>query len=74
MDEMVVCADEARHHWHSDKQVLLYLDVLTQTHAELANRAFDFITSHHLQAQFYEEKFKPAARALQPHLHWRSRK
>lgn len=56
MDEMVVCADEARHHWHSDKQVLLYLDVFYQTHAELANRAFDFITSHHLQAQFYEEK------------------
>lgn len=56
MNEMVGCADGARHHWHSDKQVLMYLDMFYRTHTELANRAFDFIVSHDLREQFYEEK------------------
>lgn len=33
MNEMVACADEAHHHWHSDKQVLMYLDVSYRTHS-----------------------------------------
>src|ERR1700733_7211257 len=56
MNEMVACADEARHHWHSDKQVLMYLDTFYRTHSELADRAFDFITRHDLQGQFGEEE------------------
>jgi len=56
MSEMVACADEARHHWHSDKQVLMYLERFYHTHAELADRAFDFIANHKLTDQFEKEE------------------
>jgi len=56
MNEMVACADEAHHHHNSDKKMRAYLDEFYRTHSELADRAFDFIVSHDLQAQFYEEK------------------
>jgi hypothetical protein len=56
MNEMVACADEAHHHWHSDKRVLLYLDMFYRTHSELAQRAFDFIVRHDLGGQFKEEE------------------
>jgi hypothetical protein len=58
MTEMVACADEARHHHHSDKQVQMYLDEFYRTHAELAGRAFDFIVNHGLRTQFYAEEGK----------------
>jgi hypothetical protein len=56
MNEMVACADEAHHHHHSDKKIRAYLDEFYRTHTELADRAFDFITSHDLGEEFYEEK------------------
>jgi hypothetical protein len=56
MNEMVACADEAHHHHHSDKKTRAYLDEFYRTHSELADRAFDFITRHELQAQFGEEE------------------
>jgi hypothetical protein len=56
MNEMVACADEAHHHHHSDKQVQMYLDEFYRTHAELADRAFDFIVNHNLRDQFYAEE------------------
>jgi hypothetical protein len=56
MTEMVACADEAHHHRRSDKKVRAYLDEFYRTHSELANRTFDFITRHDLQAQFGEEE------------------
>jgi hypothetical protein len=56
MSEMVACADETHHHHHSDKQVLMYLDEFYRTHAELAERAFDFIANHNLRDQFYAEE------------------
>ena len=56
MTEMVACADAAHHHWHSDKRVLMYLDVFYRTHTQLADRAFDFISNHNLRDQFYEEE------------------
>lgn len=56
MSEMVACAAEARHHDHSDKKMRAYLDEFYRTRSELADRAFDFIVTHDLQAQFYEEK------------------
>ena len=56
MNEMVACADEAHHHHHSDKQVQTYLDEFYRTHAELADRAFDFIVNHNLRDQFYAEE------------------
>jgi hypothetical protein len=56
MNEMVACANEASRHWHSYKQVHSYLDEFYRTHAELADRTFDFITRHDLQQQFGEEE------------------
>jgi len=56
MDMMVACADEAHHHWHSDKKVYTYLDEFYRVHTELANRSFEFITRHNLKAQFDEEE------------------
>jgi hypothetical protein len=56
MNEMVACADEANQHWHSEKRVLMYLDVFYRTHSQLADRALDFITNHNLRDQFYEEE------------------
>jgi hypothetical protein len=56
MNEMYACADEAHHHWHSNKRVRAYLDELYRVHTELANRAFDFIERHDLQKQFGEEE------------------
>ena len=56
MNEMVACADEAHHHHHGDKQVQTYLDEFYRTHAELADRAFDFIVNHNLRDQFYAEE------------------
>jgi hypothetical protein len=56
MSEMVACADETHHRHHSDKQVLMYLDEFYRTHAELAERAFDFIVNHNLRDQFYAEE------------------
>jgi hypothetical protein len=56
MNEMVACADEAHRHHHSDKQTMAYLAEFYRTHAELADRTFDFITRHDLQKQFGEEE------------------
>jgi hypothetical protein len=56
MNTMFACADEAHHHHHSGKKVRAYLDEFYRVHSELANRTFDFITKHGLQAQFREEE------------------
>jgi hypothetical protein len=56
MTEMVACANEVHHHYHSDKKMHAYLDEFYRTHSELANRAFDFITRHDLQGQFGDEE------------------
>jgi hypothetical protein len=49
MSTMVACADVAKKH---QKQARSYLDEFYRTHAELANRAFNFITRHGLADQF----------------------
>lgn len=56
MNTMFACADEAHHHRHRDKKVRIYLDEFYRVHTELANRTFDFITKHGLEAQFREEE------------------
>ena len=56
MNTMVACADEAHHHRHSDKKTLGYLNEFYRVHTELANRTFDFITRHNLNARFDEEE------------------
>jgi hypothetical protein len=56
MNTMFACADEAGHHRHNDKKMLAYLEEFYRVHSELANRAFDFITKHGLQAQFGQEE------------------
>ena len=61
MDVMVASADEAHHHWHSDKRTTGYLDEFYRVHTELANRTFDFITRHNLKAQFDEEENRDAS-------------
>jgi hypothetical protein len=53
MDEMVACADASKKH---EKKMRAYLDEFYRIHSELATRAFDFITSHDLGKEFYEEK------------------
>ena len=54
MNEMVACAEQTNH--HSDKKTRAYLDEFYRTHSELASRAFDFIVTHNLRNQFYEEE------------------
>ena len=56
MNTMFACADEAGHHRHNDKKVWTYLEEFYRLHSELADRAFDFITKHGLQAQFGQEE------------------
>ena len=56
MNTMFACANEAGHHRHNDKKVWTYLEEFYRLHSELANRAFDFITKHGLQAQFGQEE------------------
>ncbi len=53
MNIMFACADLSKKH---EKQVRAYLGEFYRTHAELANRAFDFITRHGLAEQFGEEE------------------
>jgi|SRR5271165_2660424 len=53
MNVMFACADLSKKH---EKRARAYLDEFYRTHAELANRAFDFITRHGLAEQFGEEE------------------
>jgi hypothetical protein len=53
MNTMFTCADLYKKH---EKQVRAYLGEFYRTHAELANRAFDFITRHGLSEQFGAEE------------------
>jgi hypothetical protein len=53
MNVMFACADLCKKH---EKQARAYLDEFYRIHAELANRAFDFITRHGLAEQFGEEE------------------
>ena len=53
MNIMFACADLSK---KREKQVRAYLGEFYRTHAELANRAFDFITRHGLSEQFGAEE------------------
>ena len=53
MNTMFACADLSKKH---EKQVRGYLDEFYRAHAELANRAFNFITRHGLAEQFGAEE------------------
>jgi hypothetical protein len=53
MNVMFACADLSKKH---EKQVRAYLDEFYRAHAELANRAFNFITRHGLAEQFGAEE------------------
>ena len=53
MTEMVACATLAKKH---EKTMRVYLDEFYRVHAELSNRAFDFITKHDLRGQFDEDQ------------------
>ena len=53
MNVMFACAELSKKH---QNQVRAYLDEFYRTHAELADRAFNFITRHGLTEQFGAEE------------------
>ena len=65
MNVMFACADLSKKH---EKQARAYLDEFHRIQAELAKRAFDFITRHGLAEQFGKEEnrvstFRPLRRS-----------
>ena len=56
MNMMVACGDLAKKAKKKDKEVLAYVNEFYRTHAELGNRALDFIKQHDLRAQLREEE------------------